>query len=82
MTDKTGAKTIKRKLKADNIQYLYIIKTPIAKGEILVEGRTSTGKLHFGFRTFDSLFWQEKARTYTGTKYIPAFVAKMPPFAS
>lgn len=56
-----------------NITYCYVTKTALGSGEFAVEGKTAEGRLVFGFRTFDTLGLQAKARSYTPSQYLPVF---------
>jgi len=53
----------------------YVSKNNIGNGEFLVEGRTKSGQLVFGFRTFMDGFssWKDKARRYAAPNYIAVF---------
>ena len=62
----------------NEIKYAYITKASLDFGELIVEGHTADGRLLFGFRTFDSRSWQDRARRYVPSAYIPVFQPNRP----
>lgn len=62
----------------NELKYAYITKRSLAFGEVCVEGRAADGRLLFGFRALDSVFWQDRARRYVPSAYIPVFQANRP----
>lgn len=57
------------------MESLFITHTTFPDGEISVQGKTEDGSLKFGFRTRDYFGWRDKAREWTGGKYMPVFLS-------
>jgi hypothetical protein len=63
-----------------SVKYAYVEAKPLGSGEIVVCGKTSSGRLLFGFKALCDPFnsWRETARNYTPTGYIPVFQPNRP----
>jgi len=63
-----------------NVKYAYIETKSLGRGEIVVCGKNSSGKILFGFKATSDPFnsWRETARNFTPTGYVPVFQPNRP----
>lgn len=63
-----------------SVKYAYVETKSLGCGEIVVCGKTSSGRLLFGFKATCDPFnsWRGTARNYTPSGYVPVFQPNRP----